>query len=148
MLHIIFGGALWEKAEAGSVHSNYDALVKGWAKWEAKHPEGAVPTETDYPHVQAFDGHIHPPALRRLMIGMLNPNPQRRLTIAEVIKNRWLKNIDCCQVDSYEDPSKVIDASKGKNCYAKSNTKVVIHSHLPQKDHKYHLIRLPGSTDM
>jgi protein-serine/threonine kinase len=147
MLHIIFGGALWPRAEDGN--KNYDSLVRGWEKWEAKHTEDERPTETDYPHVSAFDQMVNPPALRRILIGMLHPNPAKRSTIEEVANNRWLKNVECCQVDSYDDPTKTIDASKSKSCFKSSSTKVVSHNHLPPTTHRgHHLIRLPGSTDM
>jgi protein-serine/threonine kinase len=147
MLHIIFGGALWPRAEEGN--KNYDSLIKGWSKWDEKHTEGGCITETDYPRVAAFDQMVNPPALRRILIGMLNPNPAKRCTIADVAKNRWMKNVDCCQVDSYDDPSQVIDASKSKSCFKSGNMKVVHHNHLPAPVHKgHHLIRLPGSTDM
>lgn len=147
MLHIIFGGALWPRAEEGN--KNYDSLVRGWAKWEAKHSDQSCISEGDYPHVSAFDQMVNPPALRRILVGMLNPNPKKRCTIADVANNRWLKNVDCCQVDSYDDPSKAIDASKKKSCSKSGSIKVVHHNHLPPPTHKgHHLIRLPGSTDM
>jgi hypothetical protein len=147
MLHIIFGGALWPRAEAG--HTNYDSLQKGWDKWNAKHPEGGKIIDGDYPHIAAFDTMINPPALRRLLIGMLNPNPATRYTIGEVAKNRWMKNVECCQVETYDDPSQVIDASKSRTSSTPSRQKVVHHNHLPPAVHKGHsLVRLPGSTEM
>jgi protein-serine/threonine kinase len=148
MLHIVFGGALWPRAEAGN--RNYDSLIKGWQKWEAKHAEGEKITESDYPHVAAFDQMVNPPALRRILVAMLHPNPKKRATIAEVAKNRWVKNIECCQVETYEDPTgaKIIDASKSQACAA-FRSKVVQHNHLPPANHKgHHLVRLPGSTHM
>jgi protein-serine/threonine kinase len=138
MLHIVFGGALWPRAEAGN--RNYDSLLKGWAKWEAKHPNGDSIAETDYPRVCAFDQMVNPPALRRLLVRMLHPDPAKRITIAEVFKNRWLKNVDCCQVDSYDDPVTTMDASKSKCCKSGA-AKVVQHNHLPPPTHKgHHLI--------
>lgn len=147
MLHIVFGGALWPRAEAGN--RNYDSLLQGWEKWEAKHPDGGQMAEMDYPHVYAFDQMVNPPALRRMLIAMLNPNPAKRVSIAEVAKNRWLKNVECCQVDTYDDPSTVIDASKHKSCFSGTKNKVVQHNHLPPTHHTGHrFVRLPGSTAM
>ncbi|OBT65444.1 HAL protein kinase [Pseudogymnoascus sp. 23342-1-I1] len=149
MLHIIFGGALWPRAERGNRH--YDSLVRGWEKWEAKHPPGATITELDYPHVVAFDQMVNPPALRRMLIAMLHPDPAKRIKMADVARNRWLRNIECCQVDTYEDPSTVIDASKASSSgYAGNNrARVVQHNHLPPTNHTGHrFVRLPGSTAM
>jgi len=148
MLHIVFGGALWPRAEVGC-NKNYDSLLKGWEKWEAKHPDGGSITETDYPHVSAFDLMVKPPALRRLLIAMLHPNPAKRISIAEVAQNRWMKNVECCQIENYEEPAGFIDASKSKACLTANRSKVVQHNHLPPVVHKGHsLVRLPGSTDM
>lgn len=147
MLHFTFGGALWPRAEPG--HANYDALLTGWTKWEQTHSEGNSINESDYPHVLAFDQHINPPALRRLLIAMLHPNPNKRCSIAEVAKHRWFKNIDCCQVESYDDATRVIDASQSNAGSKSAHNKVVRHNHLPPVSHKGHsLVRLPGSTDM
>ncbi|EHK99668.1 putative Serine/threonine-protein kinase HAL4/SAT4 [Glarea lozoyensis 74030] len=99
----------------------------------------ATISETDYPHVSFFDQHLNPPALRRIILTMLNPDPSKRASIATIAKNRWLKNIECCQIDSYDDPSVPIDATNVRSC-AKSITKVVSHNHLPphiSRGHKF-----------
>jgi len=147
MLHIVFGGALWPRAEAGN--RNYDSLLRGWSKWEAKHPEGGQITEIDYPYVGAFDQMVNPPALRRILIAMLHPNPAKRISIADVAKNRWLKNVECCQVETYEDPTTVIDASKHKSSFRGNTRKVVQHNHLPPPHHNTHrFVRSLGGNTM
>jgi protein-serine/threonine kinase len=134
MIYLTFGGAMWEKAEKGNGH--YDALVKGWEKWNAKHSnEEEKMTDADYPSVPAFDAFVNPPALRRVMLQMLNPDPAKRIAISEVINNRWVKNIECCQLESYEDPTKTIDASK-KGTTKSGTKKIFCHSHVPPKEHK------------
>lgn len=138
-------GVLWNEASAGS-SPQYDELVKGWEKWTAKHDPGAVITEVDYPHVKFFDTFINPPALRRLLLTMLHPDPAKRVFISQVANNRWLKNIECCQPDSNEPCS--IDISKSRTSL-KGLVKVVHHNHLPPKHHFGHkVVRLPGSTAM
>lgn len=144
MLHLIFGGALWSRAQLGDKQTNYEDLARGWAKWTEGNGNADI-SEASYPYVKAFDLAVSPPALRRLLLGMLNPDPERRTSIAEVANNRWLKAQECCQVDSYDEPVATIDAAKGKASLAK----VAVHNHLPEKEHKMHrLVRLPGSTDM
>ncbi|SPO03771.1 related to serine/threonine-specific protein kinase [Cephalotrichum gorgonifer] len=131
MLQLIFGGSIWAKADEND--PNYATLAKGWADWNAKHMEAdgpAQPTETDYPHVAAFDRFIKPPALRRLLLGMLNPDTTRRTMIADVLANRWVKNIECCQLESYEDPAP-IDVSKKNAAVKVANKKIYCHNHLP-----------------
>jgi protein-serine/threonine kinase len=152
MLTICANGCLWAQAKVGAVPEQplYEDLVNGWTKWNAKHadnPEATI-TETDYPHVNFFDQHVNPPALRRILLTMLHPDPAKRATIASIAKNRWLKNVECCQIDSYDDPSVLIDATKVPTC-SQNITKVVIHNHLPPHHNFGHrLVRLPGSTEM
>ncbi|KAM7216647.1 Protein kinase-like domain containing protein [Rhypophila decipiens] len=154
MINLIFGAPLWARADAEAKtkpHVNYVALVKGWAKWDEKHadlsPEERVLTDGDYPKVKAFDVCVKPPALRRVLLQMLNPDPDKRISINEVLNNRWVKQIECCQLESYDDPAKTIDASK-KTCLNRGNVrKVFCHNHLPLKDHNTHSLgKMPGSA--
>jgi protein-serine/threonine kinase len=153
MLHMICSGFLWDEAKVGKFPV-YDDLVKGWAKWNIKHTDGAghdvaATDDGDYPHVSFFDTQINPPSLRKLLLKMLNPDPAKRITIAAISAKGWVKNIECCQVDSYEETTTIIDASKAKSCLSKNHTKVVMHNHLPRhKSLGHSLVRMPGSTDM
>ena len=149
MLCMCANGLLWQVPKSGN-SPVYDDLIRGWTKWNAKHADGSELsiTESDYPHVTFFDQFINPPALRRVLLTMLNPDPEKRASIAVVAKNRWMKNVECCQIDSYDDPTTTIDASRARSCL-KSISKVVHHNHLPPSTHLGHrLVRLPGSTDM
>lgn len=149
MLCMCANGILWEEAKAGS-SPLYDDLIRGWTKWNSRHVDSSTPgiTETDYPHVTFFDQHISPPALRRVLLTMLNPDPGKRVSMAAVAKNRWVKNIECCQIDSYDDPATIIDVSKSRT-NLKGMVKVVHHNHLPPSKHLGHkMVRLPGSTAM
>ncbi|PSS14814.1 hypothetical protein M430DRAFT_104175 [Amorphotheca resinae ATCC 22711] len=145
MLCMCANGCLWDKAVAGS-SPLYDDLVNGWAKWNTTHSDAPEITESDYPHVNFFDSHIKPPALRRLLLTMLNPDPTERVTMAAVANNRWLKHVECCQVDGYDDPTVLIDASKSRSCTNKL-PKVVHHNHLPPHTRLGRkLARLPGNN--
>lgn len=143
MLYLTFGGAIWSRAEKGNTH--YDKLVKGWNNWYAKHPEAdAVISDTDYPKCYAMDVGVTPPALRRLLLQMLNPNPQKRISISEVINNRWMKGVECCQVESYDDPALIIDATK-KDTTKNGVKKIFCHNHLPPKSTGSHSLgKMPG----
>ncbi|ODA78545.1 hypothetical protein RJ55_05926 [Drechmeria coniospora] len=144
MIYLTFGGAIWSRAERGNLH--YDKLVQGWEKWYRKHPEcDACITDTDYPACLAFDMGINPPALRRLLLQMLNPNPSKRISIEDVLGNRWVKNIECCQLESYDDPAQLIDAAKKDSCSKLGSKKIFCHSHLPPKSTGSHSLgKMPG----
>ncbi|KAH6607220.1 hypothetical protein Trco_003533 [Trichoderma cornu-damae] len=144
MIYMTFGGAIWSRAEAGNLH--YDKLVAGWNKWNKKHrdQEDAAITETDYPNCYALDVGVNPPALRRVLLQMLNPDPNSRISIYDVITNRWVKNIECCQLESYDDPKYTIDATK-KDYGGKPGSKIFCHNHLPPKTHGSHSLgKMPG----
>lgn len=145
MLYLTFGGAIWSRAEKGNTH--YDKLVKGWNNWYAKHPEAdAVISDTDYPKCYAMDVGVTPPALRRLLLQMLNPNPQKRISISEVLNNRWMKGVECCQVESYDDPALKIDATK-KDTTKNGVKKIFCHNHLPPKSTGSHSLgKMPGQA--
>ncbi|KAK3311474.1 kinase-like domain-containing protein [Chaetomium strumarium] len=154
MVNLIFGAPLWHKAEVSenaSPRDNYASLVRGWEKWRANHTDDSdlAITDMDYPHVFVFDTFVKPPALRRVLLQMLNPDPEKRITIAEVVNNRWVKNIECCQTDSFDEPNggSMIDASK-KLCQQRvSGRKIYCHNHLPPKDHSTHSLgKMPGSA--
>lgn len=146
MIYLTFGGAIWSRAERGNAH--YDKLVRGWEKWYEKHPEsGACITETDYPLCLALDVGVNPPALRRLMLQMLNPDPAKRIAIEDVLNNRWMKNVECCQIESYDDPAQTIDATKKDCCNKNGTRKIFCHSHLPPKTANSHSLgKMPGQT--
>lgn len=153
MLHLIFGGAIWSKAQVGDAcNRNYQDLVRGWEKWSETHDDNseATITEMDYPKVKAFDYGIRPPALRRVLLQMLHPNPDKRSTIHDVVNNRWVKNIECCQKPDNEEPdpaTTMIDASK-KGCLIRGGQKLFCHSHLPPKKQfsSHSLGKMPGSV--
>ncbi|XP_044721892.1 kinase [Hirsutella rhossiliensis] len=146
MIYLTFGGAIWSRAEPGNLH--YDKLVAGWAKWDKQHPEcDACITDTDYPKCLALDVGVNPPALRRLLLQMLNPNPRRRIVIEDVLNNRWMKNVECCQVESYDDQAQMIDASKKDFCSKPGARKIFCHNHLPPKSSGSHSLgKMPGQA--
>ncbi|KAM3485087.1 hypothetical protein MY8738_001555 [Beauveria namnaoensis] len=143
MIYLNFGGAIWSRAEPGNTH--YDKLVKGWERWYKNHPDPeAVITDTDYPKCLALDVGVNPPALRRILLQMLNPDPAKRITILDVANNRWIKNIECCQVESYDDPTLCIDATKSTSA---NNKKIFCHNHLPIKTMGSHSLgKMPGQA--
>ncbi|CRK33117.1 hypothetical protein BN1723_014720 [Verticillium longisporum] len=146
MIYLTFGGNIWTRAERGAAPL-YDSFCKGWDKWNAKHPEpDAVLNDRDYPFFEAFDLCINPPALRRLLLSMLNPDPAKRASIADIAGYRWFKNIECCQYDSYDDPAKYIDASKKNATHVNGQKKIFCHNHLPLASQGHSLGKMPGQA--
>ncbi|KAI0187979.1 kinase-like domain-containing protein [Xylaria flabelliformis] len=146
MVYLIFNANLWEKAEAGLTspsQKNYNDLVSGWEKADAKNAAKAEDGKESYPKLAPFEYFVKPIGLRRLLLSMLHPNPKKRITMNDVITNRWMKNVECCQLESYDDPVKYIDASK-KDCMKSSNGKIFCHNHLPPMSTGHGLPPMPG----
>jgi hypothetical protein len=90
---------------------------------------------------------INPPALRRILLQMLNPDPAKRITISEVINNRWVKNVECCQLESYDEQAQFIDATKKDYSGRVSAKRIFCHTHLPPKTSGSHSLgKMPGSV--
>ncbi|KAF2867403.1 kinase-like domain-containing protein [Massariosphaeria phaeospora] len=133
-LTMTFGGCPWQVAKGES--DLYRRFKQGWDEWLKDHPDGQIFDGPDgHPKCGPIFGFINPPAVKRLILKMLHPNPEMRITIREVLNTTYVKNIDCCCPDSYEDPVSCIDASKRST---KQPAKVVVakkflHHHIPPK---------------
>ncbi|KAI0012046.1 kinase-like domain-containing protein [Xylariaceae sp. FL0662B] len=146
MLYLIFNANLWEKAEAGltsTTQFTYNQLVQGWKKIDDLRASDPEKYKDSYPKVTAFDMFIEPPPLKRLLLNMLHPDPEKRISMANVITNRWMKNVECCQLESYDDPTKFIDASK-KDATKSTVGKIFCHNHLPIMSNSHSLPPMPG----
>jgi hypothetical protein len=59
--------------------------------------------------------HLDSPAIKRLMLKMLYPSPDRRISIQDAISDRWVKTVDCCSVEDYGTKENAIDAAGRKS---------------------------------
>ncbi|EPE04587.1 hal protein kinase [Ophiostoma piceae UAMH 11346] len=119
-------------APASAIAANQDGktgrVVVDATPVSASNPNSIV--EGPYPNVSWLDDFFNPPILRRVLVQMLNPDPDARPTIEQIAQLRWIRGIECCQPESYDDPNCCIDASKrsASNLAAK---KIFFHNHLP-----------------
>jgi protein-serine/threonine kinase len=132
-LTMTFGGCPWQAAKTD--YEYYARFKKGWDAWLMEHPDGEIVDGPDgHPMCGKLFTMINPPAMKRLLLKMLHPNPDKRITIREVLNSSCIKSIDCCCPDSYEDPSCCIDTSKGSSKQpAKLIVKKYLHHHIPPK---------------
>jgi serine/threonine protein kinase len=134
-------GNPWQAANEQNVY--YVKFKKGYEKWMEENPDGII-TESNYPtcgplfkQPEKFGG----PAMKRLMLKMMNPNPDKRISIHDVLLSNTVKGIECCTEESYEDgPGFLVDASKGKAMTADGKkTKMHVkkkHNHVPPRENK------------
>ena len=130
-LTMTFCGSPWPAAER--THPFYQKFAAGWDTWLATHPEGVITDDPDgMPKCGPIFAHLDSPAIKRLMLKMLNPNPDKRLLIQDVLNDRWVKTIDCCSVEDYGAKEQAIDAAGSKSCKLASKLCVKkMHNHLP-----------------
>lgn len=133
MIYLTFNAPIWERAstDAGTKgNDNFVALVRSWEKYNTRKANNPDFPKEALPRYPPFEMAFKAAPLRRLIFNMLNPNPAERPSLSDIINSRWVKNIECCQLESYEDPVKFIDASK-KDCMKSIAGKIYCHNHLP-----------------
>ncbi|EKG15159.1 hypothetical protein MPH_07605 [Macrophomina phaseolina MS6] len=118
----------------------YAAYLRNWEDWLSRHPDGELTDDKDgLPKTSpAFQG-LDNPSIKKLMIKMLHPYPERRITMREVLETPTMRAIECCTPESYEDPATnvSVDASNKKGCKAARQALVVKkHNHVPPKESK------------
>ncbi|KAF2014628.1 Pkinase-domain-containing protein [Aaosphaeria arxii CBS 175.79] len=136
-LTMTFGGCPWQAAKTEFEY--YARFKKGWDKWLEEHPDGEITDGADgHPKCGQLFSFINPPNVKRLLLKMLHPIPEKRITIREVMNSNCIKNIECCCPDSYEDPACCIDASKmnSKQLNKVTATKRLLHHHVPPAPEK------------
>jgi len=131
-LTMTYSGTPWQAARLE--HDHYERFLNGWTTWLENHPDGVMDKDDPdgVPKCGPLFAHLDTAPLKRIILKMLHPIPDKRSTIRDVLNSASIKAIDCCSMESYEGEC-CVDAS-GK---LKSGKKVLKkHSHLPPKEHK------------
>ena len=131
LLTMIYGGGPWTKATEDQPF--YAKFMSAWQKFLANNPDGVV-TDKDYPsNAGPIFTHLPKPAIKILILKMMHPIPEKRISIQDAVGDRWVKTIECCSPESFDEDTKaIIDASAGKSCKLASKMCVrKLHNHLP-----------------
>ncbi|PGH05941.1 HAL protein kinase [Polytolypa hystricis UAMH7299] len=130
-LAFLYRGTPWEAADPSI--PNYAKFVEGWNKFLAGNPDREI-TDDAYPKCGPLIRAIVP-NMQRLILRMLHPDPNKRITANEILATSTFKAIECCCPEYLEDPSEIaqgIDAA-GKGSVRLAHKMVVqkIHNHFP-----------------
>ncbi|KAI5293893.1 hypothetical protein KEM52_005050, partial [Ascosphaera acerosa] len=132
MITLACHGNPWQAAEPND--PNYRTFVAAWDRFLQAHPDGQI-TEQAAPRCGPIFSHIsqqYSPGLRRLLLAMLNPNPDRRIPITAVLADNYFKSIECCCPESQDEECIVIDAAgKGSTKKACRMNVQKVHHHAP-----------------
>lgn len=128
-----YGGNPWPAADRSQPY--YARFASGWDTFLASHPDGVVESDgaNGMPHCGPLFVNLNRPGLRSLLLRMMHPIPEKRISIQTAIGDRWLKNVDCCSLEEYAGgDQRTIDAAGSGSC--KLAGKLVVkkmHNHLP-----------------
>ncbi|KKY19144.1 putative serine threonine protein kinase [Phaeomoniella chlamydospora] len=129
-LTLFHKGNPWPSADMAN--PNYRQFAEGWDAFLAKTPDGPI-DENNYPRCGPVMSKLPNQSLKRLLLKMLHPDPEKRATIHEALNDKFVRNIECCARDeTTEKPGRGIDAAGKESCKAAS--KMVVqkkHNHIP-----------------
>jgi len=131
------GGCPWEAAKPEWQH--YAKFKTGWDNWLATHPDGQLTEDVDgFPKCGKLFTLINPPPIKRLLLKMLHPLPEKRIQVRDIVNMTYFKNIECCCPESFEEEKTCcIDASTSKKFTSKmAASKKHLHRHIPPKPEK------------
>jgi protein-serine/threonine kinase len=132
MLSMIFNGGPW--AEATKSQPTYAKFAAAWEDLEARKKEGNNESNVPANTGKMFTA-ITKPALRSLILRMLHPDPEKRISIQEAVNEGWVKLIDCCAFDG-DDEQTVTEIDASKKCgKAAKKTIAKSHHHIPPEKH-------------
>jgi len=127
---LFYSGTPWCKATLED--PRYVRFLNSYNEWMARQ-EGQIVTEDsyDFPTYKAFSNLKTP--MKRLMYRMTHPNPDKRITIQQVVADRWIQSVECCTLDALQDhqPCAINAAVKGACKTAGKCGIKKIHGHLP-----------------
>jgi protein-serine/threonine kinase len=128
-LTLFHGGNVWQKADRSD--PQYQKFAEGWDEFLAKFPDIPV-DENNYPNCGHFISALPSAGQRRLILKMLHPIPERRITVREALKDRVVKNIECCVAEEDPDAPVGIDFASKEGCKMAAKMKVQKkHNHQP-----------------
>ena len=122
-LTLCLGGTPWEAAS--TTVKNYNIYCKTWDEWLEKYPDGVIKEERPLPkfaytpQFQQLDDF----QTKRLLLGMLNPDPTKRWSANDALKTVTVTEYPCCQQEGYSDD-------------IKTRQRKALHNHVPPKQRK------------
>jgi serine/threonine protein kinase len=106
LVTLLFNVTLWQGA--GPEHNNYNIYVSTWDKWRDSFPDAEIkegrplPAFSNTRHFKTFGD----PATKRILFGMLHPDPVVRWSARQVLDSKAVTEYECCQQDGYSDDIK------------------------------------------
>ena len=129
---MIHKGNPWPAANRTHPHHHYMRYLAGWDEFIDKHPSGLI-TGGETPHCGPLFHELPKPAIKRLVLRMLHPNPNKRIGIQDALGDRFVKGVECCCLEDKEGMGVDARMKEGSRATAGSVEVRKAHSHLPPK---------------
>jgi protein-serine/threonine kinase len=127
-----FGGCPWQAAK--SEFEYYATFKRGWQNWLKEHPDGDLfEGPNGYPRCGKLFNMIEGPAIRHLILRMLHPIPEKRITIRDVLNTSLIRDVDCCASESFEDSGCCVGNIRPSSAHGRLSPKKPQHHHIPPK---------------
>lgn len=133
-LTLACSGSLWMRPDEEEC-AYYATFMSGWRTWLEEHGDRVTNETTGYPKCGRFMTMAGPPGMKKIMLKLMHPNPDKRLSVHDALNNPYVKNIKCCSPESLE--RCVFDAST--NCKSRPMETLYKHNHIPSKRPKVRL---------
>lgn len=124
-LTLCFGGNPWDHASPDC--KNFNIYCDTWDQWLDKYPDGEIRNNRELPafvYTKQFM-MLDDVGTKRMVFGMLHPDPDKRWTIHDVLECKTVNEYACCQQEGYSDD-------------IRKRQKKSLHNHVPPKQ-KSHL---------
>ena len=124
-----FVGNPWQSASRDEVQ--YARFLDGWQAFNDQFGDDQI-DEDCHPQCGPIFNALPSDSIRRCVLRMLHPNPDRRCSIKDALNDRWVKGIDCCSREDISPTVETIDVSKTGCHMVAARMKIQPkHDHLP-----------------
>ncbi|KUL92157.1 hypothetical protein ZTR_02523 [Talaromyces verruculosus] len=135
-------GSPWKAAKPEDPH--YKKFLSGWHKFLLRNPDGII-TETESPTCGRIFTTFPKKGLNHLILKMLHPDPEIRISIEDALNDRCIQTIDCCSPDiEHEAPQPIVQQTRMQSVYdvvTKDSLRMArkkAHRHLPPGGKRRH----------
>jgi protein-serine/threonine kinase len=122
-------GNPWQSASKDEI--NYSRFLEGWKGFFDRFGDANL-DENCHPQCGPVFNALSSDSVRRCVLKMLHPEPNRRCSIEDALNDRWMRGIECCSREDVNAPLEAIDVSKhGCHVVAAKMKVQPKHDHLP-----------------
>lgn len=123
-------GSPWKAAKPEDPH--YSKFLAGWHRFLLRSPDGVI-TDSESPSCGRIFTTFPKKGMNQVILKMLHPDPEIRISIEEALNDRCIKTIDCCSPDVNQETgtNPVFNVVNKDSLRAARRKMQKMHRHLP-----------------